>query len=163
MIRIKKLFENSFIIEIAENILNDYTIYHFVKRQGFLDKIIYKDTKGTKIADYRIDNGKYVIVLYNNFMEYYNKYGEDWAKEVLLHEVSHAFLDWYGMSNLIEKGYEYDIDVFNTKNLPFGEGNFHEAFSQTTALIILRDKKVKTMYPKWWKLVNNILENNRII
>lgn len=160
---IKEIVSSIEIVKIADNILDKHFIYHFVKKKGVLDKIIYKDTKRTLVADYRIENGKDVIVLYNNFVDFYNREGEKWAEEVLLHEVAHAFLDWYGMSKLMEKGYEYGIDVFDVNSLPFGEADFHEAFAQMTSLILLKDREAKNLFPNWWEMVYDILKESGVL
>lgn len=160
MIRIKRFKEDNKVIEMVTKLLYDYRIYHFVKQKGFLDRIIYKESKSTRIAEYKVYEGKDVIIIYDSFIDHYNKYGEDAAKEVLLHEIGHAFLAWYGLSNLMKMGYKYNIDVFDTTNLPFGENNFDEAFSQMVSLIIMKDKKVKSMYPVWYEMINNILKES---
>lgn len=163
MIRMKSIQENINIIQKAEQLLSQYKAYHFIKKEGFLDKIVYNERDDSRIAEYKVSNGKEVLFIYPEFLSYYNRYGEDWAEEVLLHELGHAFLDWYGMSTLMDKGYDYGIDVFDTSQLPFGEGNFHEAFGQMFSLILKNEYSAKKQYPKWWSLVYDILESKGIV
>lgn len=162
MIRIRELDE-TIIIEQLKSILFTYNVYNFLVEEEMINDIILREQEGTKVAEYKVVNSKDYIVIYPQLLKLVERNGIEHGIEILLHEVGHAFLDWYGMSNLMEKGYEYGIDVFDTSSLPFGENNFHEAFAQMFSLIIENEYSVKKKYPKWWTLVYDILYKERML
>lgn len=76
---------------------------------------------------------------------------------VLAHEVGHAVLAQFGLSNLVKLAQEQGVDVWDQPSLPYGNGNMDEAFADSFAEYFLNHAELVRRYPAWVPIIETAL------
>jgi GNAT superfamily N-acetyltransferase len=96
-------------------------------------------------------------------IEIYPKFwnlAEDPRDFVFTHEVGHSVLDRWGLRQFIAAAEAAGVDVWDTAQLPFSNGNMHEAFADSFASYFL-DGDVRHRYPVWVPLVEEGMKRGK--
>ncbi len=77
---------------------------------------------------------------------------------IFAHELGHWVSTQVGLVTLVKLATDDGIDVWNRNALPYGQFNMEEAFAEVFASVHLDTTATRRAYPKWSKLVDQMID-----